>query len=828
MNIPAINSSFEESASFGNSEESNQTPITENTFGQGMAKVLEENRPPVSSFRHSFGIPDPRIINQNEILPEAENHKETEQQTVDIQIQDMREDFEPQNIEDNGLVKEAEQTVEKTKKQIVEISNAEQESDKGGLEEIGLVSHERDTQPRNVDIQERNDKIEHSKPKQRKNEAPKPAKKSNGFFYERDSIVKGSNSDNSIGGKKKSSELSRKREPRDMIIRARLREGIRGNFNSPIRKKRHPAGKLSKAPRHTQKTTHMVPLKAPKDNYHEKRKKRDLRGKTKERGGTRTRAKKRGDHLKNSIMLEMGRQKIRSEMKLYENKSSVLRMEKSRVRSRKTSPAGKKGGSKSRAAKRPRREVQKRTPEKGRDHDRTKTKSKGKTRKMDHNAHRRKKSKSKIDLSESRVRKAGRKDSSANSKRKSHRSQKGTRVGNLKQANRQSRHGTNPNPSRGTSQRIDRRDTNRGNPTSRAERGQMNSEERRQHKRELTRRRQATAMSQKKRILEMKILKYSERNESLNTNLEFYGVRELLGQGSYAKVYLGESVLCGRKVAIKKYEKSGLKKKSSAERVFTEIEILRKMHHPNIIQFLEIFENQMYIFIIMEYGDGGDLLNHLKNSGRFSEESYRNIMQQIIDGLSYIHAKGILHRDIKLDNIILTSDRKVKICDFGISRRMEPNTSVYEHIGTPAYLAPEIIMEEGYSGFAADIWSLGVMSFMAMTGNVPFKGSTIDELHEAILKKSVTFPARPQLSAKMKRAIRGMLDKDPERRLGLTQVCKILGLTVPLAHRPAPRFAEPAVVTKIKSFGFTESYITRSLRRDHINHVTALYKLLLD
>lgn len=331
---------------------------------------------------------------------------------------------------------------------------------------------------------------------------------------------------------------------------------------------------------------------------------------------------------------------------------------------------------------------------------------------------------------------------------------------------------------------------------------------------------------QMKRVLEMKIMKYSTMGKVIDTSLEFYDLKRMLGEGSYAKVHLGVSILCGKKVAIKLYEKAKIKTRSSSERIFTEIGILRRMNHRNIVNFIEIFQNPKYIFIVLEYANGGDLLHYLKTKGRFKEYEYRKILQQIIDALEYIHEHKILHRDIKLDNILLTKSGHVKICDFGISRKMHRNDPVFEHIGTPAYIAPEIIREKGYTGFGADIWSLGVMTYMALTGNVPFKGNTIEELHQSILTKEVTFSEKVKLSPEMKRAISGMLVKDPRRRTTLKEICKILDLRPTLSQKKQKDFADEEVVGEIKGYGYPENMIKESLVNDMINHITALYKLL--
>ncbi len=109
-----------------------------------------------------------------------------------------------------------------------------------------------------------------------------------------------------------------------------------------------------------------------------------------------------------------------------------------------------------------------------------------------------------------------------------------------------------------------------------------------------------------------------------------------------------------------------------------------------------------------------------------------------------------------MDNILINSKAEVKICDFGISKRMHPDKTIYEKIGTPAYLAPEVIEEKGYKGCSADIWSLGVMTFICLTGLIPFKGKKMDHLYNNILSKEIDF-SKTNLSNKMKRIISSML-----------------------------------------------------------------------
>ena len=123
----------------------------------------------------------------------------------------------------------------------------------------------------------------------------------------------------------------------------------------------------------------------------------------------------------------------------------------------------------------------------------------------------------------------------------------------------------------------------------------------------------------------------------------------------------------------------------------------------------------------------------------------------------------------------MNSQNQIKIADFGVSRKMKKKKLIYEHIGTPAYLAPEIIAENGYSDFKADVWSLGILAFIALTGMVPFKGESIKELNENILTKEIDYEnPRLSLSDTMKYILSKMLIKNPKKRISLKKVAEIL------------------------------------------------------
>ena len=131
---------------------------------------------------------------------------------------------------------------------------------------------------------------------------------------------------------------------------------------------------------------------------------------------------------------------------------------------------------------------------------------------------------------------------------------------------------------------------------------------------------------------------------------------------------------------------------------------------------------------MIEICAGGDLLNYVRKRRQLKEEVAKSVFKQLINGIAYCHSKSILHRDIKLDNILLSSNGEVKICDFGVSKVVKRGEMMTEQCGTPAYIAPEILADRGYEGFAVDIWSAGVVLYAMLYGVVPFRANNMSEL----------------------------------------------------------------------------------------------------
>jgi len=223
---------------------------------------------------------------------------------------------------------------------------------------------------------------------------------------------------------------------------------------------------------------------------------------------------------------------------------------------------------------------------------------------------------------------------------------------------------------------------------------------------------------------------------------EFYRIGRVLGRGAFGKVNLACHKVCEHLVAIKSIEKKVLRnEKEQKRRVMQEMSILKQGGHENVVRLYDTFETNKHICFVMELCHGGDLLSYVRKRRKLKEDNAKYLFKQLIEGLNYIHTKKfVVHRDIKLDNILLDQSGRIKICDFGVSRQVKSEKERMHHqCGTPAYIAPEIIKERGYRGFKADMWSAGVCLYVMLIGTVPFRAGTMEELHRLIKEGKYDF-----------------------------------------------------------------------------------------
>ncbi len=276
-------------------------------------------------------------------------------------------------------------------------------------------------------------------------------------------------------------------------------------------------------------------------------------------------------------------------------------------------------------------------------------------------------------------------------------------------------------------------------------------------------------LKQSEKLSSYLIKYYNKYHEYPKTKLSFYKFGRLIGRGAFGKVNLALHVLTGRLVAIKSFNKKNFKKKDSINKIYNEINIMKSLRHNSIVKILETIETENYILIIMENISGGNLLSFIKKRTKLNEKTSRFIFRQLISSIKFIHSKGIIHRDIKLDNILIDLNNTIKICDFGVGKIYKKNEKLKDKCGTPAYIAPEILInDDGYFGPPVDVWSSGVVLYAMLSGNVPFKGNNIKDLHKMIINGS--YNSIKDISNEAKDLICKIFEVDPLKRISIDEI----------------------------------------------------------
>lgn len=219
--------------------------------------------------------------------------------------------------------------------------------------------------------------------------------------------------------------------------------------------------------------------------------------------------------------------------------------------------------------------------------------------------------------------------------------------------------------------------------------------------------------------------------------------------------------------AIKTIDKSKMPSKS-LRTLSREIEVLANLDHPNIVRYYETYNDFSYFYVVTEYCSGGELWDAVKGKG-LDEKTAADIMYKLCSAISHCHSKSIVHRDLKLENILLENKddvRSVKIIDFGLSRKI--TGTVNSIVGTPYYVAPEVL--DGNYDSKCDIWSLGVIMYVMIFGRHPFEAKTKDELFRKI--KTEKFTINKNLSEEAKQLLSCLLDKDPTKRPKAEEILK--------------------------------------------------------
>jgi len=252
-----------------------------------------------------------------------------------------------------------------------------------------------------------------------------------------------------------------------------------------------------------------------------------------------------------------------------------------------------------------------------------------------------------------------------------------------------------------------------------------------------------------------------------------YELKEELGKGSFSVVHRAISKATKEEVAIKVIQKSLVAvDDKTKKRLATEVEILRKVNHPNIIPLKDIIDTTDKLYLVMELVSGGELFDKIVEKGFYSEKEAASVVRKVISAIQYLHSINIAHRDLKPENLLLKKgdDTHVMISDFGLSRILGEDSLMSTACGTPYYVAPEILKANPYTK-DVDMWSIGVITYFLLAGFPPFMGDNLPEIVEQIVNADYSFPSPywDEVSTEAKDFVKKLLVVEPEKRLTADQ-----------------------------------------------------------
>ena len=235
-----------------------------------------------------------------------------------------------------------------------------------------------------------------------------------------------------------------------------------------------------------------------------------------------------------------------------------------------------------------------------------------------------------------------------------------------------------------------------------------------------------------------KLEKESEnREEKIKGKTKTYIISSTLGKGTFGKVKIAYNIEDkNEKYACKILLKSNIKDEDDYIRCKREMKILTEMNHINVVKTYEIISTDNIYYILMDFCAKGELFNYIVEQHHLNEEKSALFYYQLINGIDYIHKKGIAHRDLKPENLLLTDNYLLKIIDFGLSNFFYGKL-LETPCGSPCYASPEMVMGKNYNGFCIDIWSSGIILYAMLCGYLPFEEGENDEYNEELFKNIV-------------------------------------------------------------------------------------------
>ena len=265
-----------------------------------------------------------------------------------------------------------------------------------------------------------------------------------------------------------------------------------------------------------------------------------------------------------------------------------------------------------------------------------------------------------------------------------------------------------------------------------------------------------------------KVVHYSNIND-------LYEIKGTIGKGKFGQVRLGIHKESGKQVAIKIINKNYVEG-IDYEQIKSEIDILKIAKHPNIIKLYDVFENEKYIYIIMEYCPGGDLFSYIeKRNFKLKEERAAEIIHKLCTAVYFLHQYGIVHRDLKPENILMmdqTDNADIRLIDFGLGKMLGPGEKCDDPFGTFSYVAPEVLQDKPYDS-KVDLFAIGIITYLLVAGFLPFD----DEKSESEIARQTVYKPTPypkkiwnKISNEAKMFVDNLLSKDPDKRMNLQEV----------------------------------------------------------